>query len=272
MARNRLTLLQVVQRVLDALGSDSVSSINDTVEALRIAEEARVTYYELMSRDEWPHLIQAKQLSGLGDTDHPNYLEIPENVSRITELKYETTEDGETQREFNTLCYMNPQEFLHYVHQRNSDEDNVETIQDFSEIDLFIINDQPPMYYTSFDDKYIITDSYDSDVEATLQTTKNVVFAKIIPDWTQDDDFVPDMPDQMFDTYLAEVTSACFTYLKQSASPKDEMRARRGLAKLRRMAAKVDEKNTKARYGRKRHLSYGSMDGTRGSINAQYWP
>lgn len=272
MARNRMTLLQVTQRVLDALGSDSVSSISDTIEAQRIAEEARVTYYEFMSRDEWPHLIQAKQLSGLGDTNHPNYLEIPEDVVRITEFKYETTEEDETQREFTALCYLEPREFLNYLHHRNSDDDNVITVTDFSNVDLFIINDKAPEYYTSFDDRYIITDSYNVDLDTTLQTDKNIVFAKILPDWTPSDGFVPDMPDQMFDTYLAEVTAACFNYLKQSASPKDEMRARRGMAKLRRMAAKVDEKDTKARFGRKRNRDYGSMDGIRGSINAQYWP
>lgn len=272
MARNRLTLLKIVQRTLDTLGSDSVTSITETIEAQRIAEEARVTFYEMMSRDEWPHLIQPTQLEALADTDHPNYLKIPENVVRIHDFKYETTEDGDVQREFTTLCYLEPKEFMDLVHNRNSDENNVETITEFSGIDMFIINDQPPTHYTTFDDEYLITDSYDSDVDDTLQESKSVVFAKIMPDWEVTDDFIPDMPDQMFDTYIAEVAAACATYLKQTASPKDEMRARRGMAKLRRMAAKVDEKNTKARFGRKRSRFTGSMDGTRGSINAQYWP
>lgn len=272
MARNRMTLLQIVQRVLDALGSDSVSGISETIEAQRIAEEARVTYYELMERDEWPHLIQLTQLDALGDTDKPNYLRIPENVVRIHDFKYETTEADDDQREFTRLCFMEPAAFLHHVQTRNSDDTNVETITDFSSVDLFILNDQPPMYYTTFDDEYIITDAYDLEVENTLEASKSVVMAKIMPDWTSDDAFVPDMPDQMFTTYVAELTSACSMYLKQAASPKDEMRARRGIAKLRRMSAKLDEHNTKARFGRKQGRSYGSMDGTRGSINAQYWP
>lgn len=272
MARNRMTLLQIVQRVLDALGSDSVSGITETIEAQRISEEARITYYELMERDEWPHLVQLLQLEALGDTDYPNYLKIPQNVTRITNFKYETTEADEDQREFTTLCYLAPQAFLDYVQKRNSDDDNVITVTDPSLVDMFIINDQPPMYYTTFDDEYIVTDAYDSEIENTLQATRSVVMAKIMPNWEVSNDFVPDMPDQMFSTYVAEVTAACFTYLKQSQSPKDEMRARRGLAKLRRWATKVDEKDTKARFGRKQGRQYGSMDGTRGSINAQYWP
>ena len=50
MARNRLTLLEVVQKVLDAMNYDSVNSISDTVLATQIAEEAENVYFDPMDR------------------------------------------------------------------------------------------------------------------------------------------------------------------------------------------------------------------------------
>jgi len=272
MARNRMTLLELVQRVLDALGSDQVNSIDDTIESQQIAEEARVTYYEMMDRDEWPHLIQQTQLESVSDTDHPNYLKIPENIVEITDLRYETTESGDSNKTMKRIEYLSPQEFLNKLYTRNTSNSNVDQITGFDGIPLWIINDDPPMYWTTFDNEYIVFDSYDSAVDTTMQSSKSVIRAKVIPTWSDTDTFIPDMPDDMFSTYLAELTSAAFTYLKDSQSPKDEQRARRGMSKLRRAAAKVDERDRKVDYGRKHRRFHGSMDGREGSIRAaQDW-
>jgi len=263
-----MTLLEIVQRVLDALGSDNVNSIGDTIESTQIANEARITYYELMDRDEWPHLIQQTQLESVSDVNHPNYLRIPTDVVEITDLRYETTESGDSSKEIKQIEYKNPQEFLNKLYTRNTSETNVTQVSGFDGIPLWIINDQPPRYWTTFDNEYIVFDAYDSAVESTMQSSKSVIRAKVIPSWSQTDSFIPDMPDDMFSTYLAELTSTMFTYLKQSQSPKDEQRARRGIAKLRRSAAKVDEKDRYVNYGRKRRRFHGSMDGREGSIRA----
>jgi hypothetical protein len=272
MARNRLNLLTIVQRVLDSLGSDQVNSISDTVESQQIANEAMTVYYELMDRDEWPHLIQNRQLQAVSNSSYPNYLEIPEDVVEIRDFRYEVTESGDTNREFRTIQHMEPNEFLDYVHRRNSSDTNIETVQDFGGFDLWIVNDEPPRYWTTFDDQYVVTDAWDSDVDSTLQQSKSIIRAKTMPAWTNSDTFIPDMPDDMFSTFLAELTSAVFVYLKGTQSPKDEQRARRGMSNLRRNAGKFNERNRKADYGRKRGRIYGSLDGSRGSIEAQYWP
>lgn len=272
MARNRLPLLTIVQRVLDSLGSDQVNSIDDTVESQQIAREARTVYYEMMDRDEWPHLIANRELQAVSNSSYPNYLKIPEDVVEIRHFKYESTESSDTNREFRTVEYKTPDDFLHHVHSRNTSESNVISVEDFQGFDLWILNDEAPKYWTTFDDEYVVTDAYDSDVDSTLQQSKSIIRAKIIPSWEHVDTFIPDMPDDMFSTFLAELTSASFMYLKGTVSQKDEQRARRGMSKLRRNAGKVHERDRKVDYGRKRTRFYGSMDGTEGSIAAQYWP
>lgn len=273
MARNRLTLLDTVQRVLDSLGSDQVNSISDTIEATQIANEARTVYYDMMDMDEWPHLISNRKLEAVADTDHPNYLKIPQDVSQIIDVRYVTTEAGDTDKTVKQIVYMEPEHFLDYIYKRSTSDTNVIEITEIATgIPLWIINDEPPMYWTSFDDEYLVFDAYDTGVDSTLQESKSLIRAKTIPTWTASDTFVPDMPDQMFSTFLAELTSACFLYLKQTNSPKDDQRARRGVSRLRRKASKVNERDRYVRYGRKRPRIYGSKDDRTGSIEASLHP
>jgi hypothetical protein len=267
MARNRMTLLEIVQRTLDVMNHDSVNSISDTTESRQIAEEARVVYYELMDREDWPHLIKLLALEPPPGLAYPNYLKIPVDVVRIDEIKYEATEDGETRRQFKLVKYLPPYDFLELTHLRQSDADNIDTVTDLNGVPLFILNDIAPCYWTTFDDDYIVFDSYDSEIDDTLLEDKSMALVKQIPPWTESDTFIPDMPDQMFSTYVAEVTAAAFTYWKQGQSPKDEQRAARGISRLRKDARKSISTRSKADYGRPRSNGYPrSESGTEGSI------
>lgn len=266
MARNRLTLLDLVQRVLSAMNHDSVNSISDTVESQQIADEARNVYYDLMDRADWPHLIDLMPLEALGNTSKPNFLKIPEDVVRIDDVRYEVTLSGITNRHFDSITYLSPQEFLDQIIPRNTDNTNVDVITNDNGVPLFIINDERPHWWTSFDDEEIVFDSYDSAVDTTLQASKSLILAKKIPTWTNSDTFIPDMPDQMFSTFVAEVTASAFTYWKQGASVKDEQRAARGVSNLRKDARKHNERDTRAKYGRQRPHIVRSEDGDRGSI------
>ena len=270
MARNRLTLLEVTQRALDAMNHDSVNSIDDTIESTQIAKEAKHVYYELMDRGDWPHLMKVQPLEALSNTAKPNYMKIPTDVVRIDEIRYEITEAGESDRSFDIIDYLSPSEFLYHVHQRNSSDSDVTTVTNDDGVPMFIINDERPYYWTTFDDEYIVFDSYDSAVDTTMQAAKSIVHCKVIPSWTHSDTFVPDMPDHMFSTFVAEVTAAAFNYWKQGSSPRDEARSARGISRLRKDAEKHNERKTRPDYGRKRPYATNgfSADGTRGSIRA----
>lgn len=268
--RHRMTLLQVVQRVLDAMNHDSVNSIDATIESRQIAEEARVVFYDLMDRDTWKHLIKLMPLQTVADTTRPNYLRIPVDVANITDIRYETTDSDDTFRTFTPIEFLEPEDFLDYTYTRRTDEDNVITVYNYENVPMFILNDQAPTYWTTFDDEYIVFDSYDAEVDIYhMLGEKSLMRAKVIPVWVRDNSFTPDLPDQLFSTYIAEVTASCFTYWKQGTSIKDEQRAARGISRLRRSARKTNEHIDKARYGRHRPRTLSnSLDGTKGSIIA----
>lgn len=266
MARNRLTLLQIVQEVLSKMNHDNVNSISDTIESSQIALEAKTLYYDFMDRDDWPHLITLRNLNSVSDTDRPNFLQIPEEVTRIDEIKYENTLSTDTSRHFRVIHYLEPHDFLECLFTRNTSNSNVQTVTN-NGVDLFILDDTPPTYWTTFDDEYIVFDSYDSTLDTTLQGSKSLTLVKQIPEWSETDTFVPDMPDHMFSVFVAELTSAAFTYWKQGVSPKDEQRAARGISRLRRDSRRANVTERKADFGRRRNSSYvRSESGEKGSI------
>jgi hypothetical protein len=122
---------------------------------------------------------------------------------------------------------MSPSEFLEWVNARSSDATNVETITGPSGLALLIINDHSPTYYTSFDDEWLAFDSYDADVDNTLQQVKTQCYGHIEPAFSLTDSYVPDIPAKAFPYLLSEAKSVAFNALRQAANAKEEQRSRR---------------------------------------------
>lgn len=264
MASGKLTLLEVVQRTLEALGSDQVNSISDSVEAEQVATLAEDAYYELLNQKEWPFLIQLTELESLADTLFPNYLRIPEDVVRITQIKYDFTDlvtDPDAPLDIVNIAWQSPAAFLNRVQARNTSQDNIQVVLSKQGVKLPIINDSPASTWTSFDDTFVVFDAFDTDFETTLQGNNSQVLAKVLPVFTLADSFTPTATANFFQLWLAEVKSTAFVYFRQEVSPKDEQRARRGLAVLRRDASRTQHNDGKVHFGRPARS--GSTTGTR---------
>jgi hypothetical protein len=219
------TLLEITQDILNDLDSDIVNSIDDTVESQQVANIIRACYNEMISNRNWPHLKKLLQLDSLGDTDKPNYLMVPEGLKELITFSYDkrTVENNKTT--IKEVCYKQPEDFLRYVSSRNADNDNVIEVEDFSGSTLLITNNQPPMYWTSFDDTYIVTDSYDVDVDSTLQNSKTQCLAYVEPVWEHTDEFVPNLPAEAFAALIEEAKSTAFITLKQMVNTKAEQKS-----------------------------------------------
>ena len=223
MAR-KLTLIEMTQNILSAMDSDEVNSITDTVESLQVAEVIRETYDELFANYDIPEFKALTQLTGLGDTDKPNYMQIPENVDKIEWLKYDYYTDSAT--DYQKLTYLSPEDFFELTSNRAGSSDIIEVTDD-SGVRMWIADNQNPQYWTTFDDEYIVFDSYDADIDSTLQETKSLVYARISQTFTMEDDFIPHLDTNLFPYLLAEAKSVCFANLKQMPSSKEEQRSRR---------------------------------------------
>ncbi len=253
MSNGKFTLLQVVQKTLEALGSDEINSISDSVESTQIAEIAQDAYYELMNQSEWPHLFNLQQLESIADADHPNYLRIPDAVVRIDQIKYDNTDPlgaAPLLIDIRDVEWLEPELFLDMTQARNTERDDVATITDFSGVRYHILDEVFPDWWTSFDDEFVVFDAFDSGVESTLQGNKSQALVKNLPDFVIADATVADIPAHMFQMWIAEVKATASLYMRQEISPKDEQRARRGLAVSRRDKSRTENDDGKVKFGR----------------------
>lgn len=224
----KMTLLEMVQNILSSMDSDEVNSINDTIESQQVAEVIKETYYYLFSTIELPERVGFVRLNGLGDLDKPNYLEIPSNVISLIWLKYLDSSDGK----YYDLEFVPQTEFIERIAQYNSSSSDVTTVTDTSGVIYYVKNNQRPRKYTILNDKYIVTDGYNSTYDTTLQASKSFGWGEVEDTWENEDGFIPNIDNDLFPLLLSEAKSTCFITLKQIANQKEEQKSRKGRVHL----------------------------------------
>ena len=250
MADNTYTLLGMVQDILSDMTSDSVNSIDDTVESLQVANIIKSTYLFLISKMDRPWLGTLFQLEA-GTSTYPTRMRLPDDVEKVLWIKYNKKTSTDTQDRWGDVTYKDPKEFMDLNYNRNSAATNVDTITLVENVPIFIMNDRAPSYWTTFDDEYIIMDAYDSAVETNLQASKNTCHGYKEPTWSSTDTFVPDLPMAMFPYLLAEAKATCMIRLKQTQDPKAEKMARDGKTRTQYSQWRTGKQNPSPDYGRK---------------------
>lgn len=210
----RQTLLEMTQNILNAMDSDEVNSIGDAVESLQVAEVIKETYDYITAGLEIPGRAGIIKLDALGDLARPTVMKAPSNTEHIEWIKYNNID----------VCYLEPKAFVDYVIMFSGD--NVETVDG-----LPIKTDADPRFYTSFDDEYLHFDSYDKDVDSTLQQSKTLCWGQKELPFRMEDDFIPNLPLDLFPRLLAEAKATCFINYKQVANSKEEQRSRQQLVR-----------------------------------------
>lgn len=223
----KMTLLSMTQKVLNDLSGDVVNSIGDTPDATQVANIIEDVYWAMMDSRHWPHLTRTFVLENSLDVARPNYLILPENVNKLNYLYYNVRKLEDTSDSYREIIYLEPEEFLKHSHNLNSSNSNVVLVTDYGGVSYYIMNDQPPTYWTSFDDEHLAFDAYDSAVDTTLVASKTQVHGEVHPTWTMSDDFIPDLPAEAFQELLNEAKSLAFIIIKQVENAKAEQYAKR---------------------------------------------
>ena len=222
-----MTVLEIVQDIASDMTSDEVNSITDTLESMQIARIVQSSYLEMMSNKNWKHLEQLSTLDSSGDTAKPTHMRMPSNTKELKDVQYDKIKTGETRSRIKPVTYVTPDAFLRQTNLLNNDNADVTVVTDVSGVKLLIKNDTPPTYYTSFDDNYVVFDSYDSAVDTTLQSSKTQCIAVHSPTFTLSDTHTPNLPEEAFPGFLAEAKSTCFARIKQAPDQKSEQQAKR---------------------------------------------
>lgn len=211
------TLLELTQDILSSMEDDEVNSIGDTVSSMGVAQVIQNVYDELITQLDIPGSDYLTGLESLSDVVRPNYLKMPENLKKIHWIKYNNKD----------VTYLSPKDFVDFQGTR----DTGISVIDFGGVTFKITNDADPVYWTTFDDQYIVMDSFNSTDGSTLLTNKSTCWAQIIPSLELDDGAVPNLPLSMFPTLLATAKSRCFVNFKQLANAAEDMASRKGLVR-----------------------------------------
>ena len=164
----KMTLLEMVQDILSDMDSDEVNSINDSTEALQVAQIIKSTYYNIVDGKDFPWLKEMFQLDATGGVSRPTYMTLPSTIIDLDWVKYNTKKVTDTKDKYTKVEYKLPEDFLDITDKRDSSADNIQVITDPSGIKVNVYTDRGPMYFTSFDDETLVFDSFDSGIDSSI--------------------------------------------------------------------------------------------------------
>ena len=221
----KMTLLEIVQDILSAMESDEVNSIGDTVESLQVAQEVRTTYFELVSAWDLPSNEGLISLEPSNDPNRPNILSLPDNVKSIKWITY--NQGSSTSPDYTEVRYQEPEQFFRFGTKYMNGQEPITVIDK-----MYVFNDRDPTHWTTFDNKTLVFNGWNSSVDSTLQESKTLCWGYTYLPFELDDSFVPHLDAMMFPLLLSEAKKACFVNFKQISNANEERRARRQMVRL----------------------------------------
>jgi hypothetical protein len=238
----KYTLLELTQTVLSSMDSDEINSINDTVESQQVVEVIKTVYDDIISRGDLTTNKTVFNLTASTDPLQPILMTKPEGIERIEWVKYDTRALGDTTPNWTDLTYLPPVDFIDYMHNGNLEGSEIESFEYANGAFVMTFtyrNDTAPHYFTSFDDNIIFFDSYDSEVDSTLQSSKSLCYGLKVTDFEKTDSFTPELQPQQFALLLNEAKSLAWAELKQTGHQKAEQTARRNWRHLQKTRMEV---------------------------------
>lgn len=222
----KLTLLSVVQSYLNRVSDFYVSSIFESDTSQQAAQIAEEVYYSLAQKfRDWQWKTTVGTLDSVANLERPNYLKIPDNVQRLdscTMYYNNITDDRDV--DYRKVVYLEPHMFLEKMSRRSEKYEYSQVVEDFGGSKFVVYNNTYPTYWTSFDDTYVVFDSYDSEFEDTMHEEKTrVVYSKEAV-FLQEDGFVIPIPEHLSELYRDLVIVECYEHLLQQNAPASMVR------------------------------------------------
>lgn len=238
------TLLDIVQDILPLLDSDEINSISDTYEALQIARIVKQEYENIVEEYGLATHGKLSALEAVSDINRPTHLKLPSNVRNVVWWKYDKRLDIASPSLYNDVKYLDPKAFVEQCNSRDSTDTDNQVVSLDANTKITISKVSSPTYWTTFDNTYIVCDSFDSNVDSTLQESKTQAFVEEIPAFLMDDSFVPELPDQLFALLCRSAEATAYALQKQAVNPKLEQKEKRMRVRAQRNKYRVEEQQT----------------------------
>lgn len=242
------TLLEYIQDIASAMDSEEVNAYDDSVESLQIAKIIKSVWHGINARANLPEHYQLFELTASGDSTKPTLMTKPSDVNTVEWVQYNIVASGDTDPIFTDMKFLPLDEFLRMQDSLLVSATEVgswdQTLDSSDSITFIYRNDQPPKYYTTWNDTTFIFDSYDSDVDTTLQKTKTRAYGRKDQTFTMSDAFVPFVDRDMSTLLLNESKVLAFAELKQMSHDVARQWAARGWSGLQKNKRGIDNKQS----------------------------
>lgn len=254
------TLLDYVQDIASSLDSEEVNSFDDSVESAQIANIVKTVYHDIASRADLPEHYTVFELTASGTDARPVMMHKPSNIRSILWLKYNKVAYGDTDPVWEDIPFLPLDKFLEHTYAMKPSDADVASF-DYSvgsepdSITFVYRSDKAPSYFTTYDDSTLLFDSYDSEVDTTLQKTKTLCYGLKDQTFTMSNTFVPFLDRDLSMLLLNESKVLAFSELKQVGHDIAKQWAARGWTKIQKSKRNVDhdtsELSRAPNYGRK---------------------
>jgi len=250
----KMTLLEMTQAILSSLDSDEVNSISDTTESLQVANIIKMSYLEIVDKANLPEKFTLFNLIASGDNTKPCVMYVPDTIDNILWLKYNSTSLVNVDPNFLPVTYRSPEEFFELMpFNRDGDVDVGSML--VGSVRYWYNNNRGPSYWTSFDDRTIVFDAFDINVDTTLQSSKTMAYGETASTFLLEDSFIPQLDSKQFTLLYNEAKATAFAELKQTAHPRAERKVKVGWNNLQRQKGDAPDAypflRTLPNYGRK---------------------
>lgn len=227
----KFTHLQMVQEILSAMKSDQVNSIGDTPESEAVSLLLRSVYYDLAIDLALPSHEGLFELNSSLDIAKPTLMTVPDNVSKIFEIKYNNKLATNTFSTYKVVDFMDFNNFLQMQQGLAGQMSNVGemsfTSGNGNTFEVMYKSNKMPQWWTSIDNNQVIFDSFYSALDTTLQKSKTMCSGVIYPVYSLTDTFIPDLDPAQFSLLKNRAKVRAFAELKQVANEEAAAVARR---------------------------------------------
>jgi hypothetical protein len=250
------TVLQLVQSILNDMDSEPINALGDSLEAEQVASILSDTFQDIVYTEDLPEHRELLKLTAASDSAAPTQYTYADNVIRVHRVWYdiqENTTPTDAARVYHEITWCDPMDFIDRMDSVGSSGTDYDTIlENSSGTTLRIVNNQHPSYYTSFDNKTIVMNSYNSTYDTTLQASKVRAYGAVVPTIdTTDGSHVVDLSPAHTQYLLRETLSRCFETLKGGTTPKMEQNTRRVRFYLQNDRYRTVQPNNRNDYGRR---------------------
>lgn len=240
------TLLDYVQIILSSMDGDEVNSYDDTVESKQVAEVVRTCYNDLVTVADLPEHSTLFSLQASGDTSLPCVMYVPSDVKTIAWIKYDCSVSGDPKL-FQDVTFLALDDFLRIMYGLKNTATGIAsttfTMPNANVINLNYWTNKGPKWYTTLDDHTLLFDAYNSDEDATLQTSKTLCYGAMVQSFTLSNTFVPFLDQSRSSLLLNDAKAQAFIEMKQQNNSSAEKKARRQSIHLQKIRHSVPNPN-----------------------------